>query len=1102
MKNRTTVPTFLRNQLSKPSRSLFNPWKTLWLCASLLSGLTICSVAKAGDLTPDPNFRAPSFASIQLPERALLLPDGKYLLYFDPDTLTDRRTAAVTRFLPDGTLDTTFNFDRSYKLVRAAASAGGGKIYISATRYVYAAPGKDVEYILRLNNDGSIDPTFNPANVGGSNTSTFAWNIYVQPDAKILVIGYFTTIAGIARTDVARLLPDGTVDPSFVPATVTGGDIYSLALQPDNKILIGGSFNNVNGLSNRGVARLEANGSIDSTFQPSGFSRGSSTSRIRALLVQSDGKIVMSGQFRLGTSGPRAPILRLNANGTVDSTFAFSTTSDSLIGRDLIAQPDGKLVIVASSTVLRYNPDGTGDSTFHLPTTVNTTFTPTGDPGTPVTLSPLPDGDMLLGGIFNDVDPVGASTDSHLGVARLNPDGTLDSSLTTTHKTGKETAPSSFGRLDDGSTLIGFASLIDPPIPYNVGRLLADGSLDPNFTLSSPNQNSFLSGGFSALGFERLTDGSFLVFGFNANFSFTYGKVLPTGIEDTTYSAESTAFQSAIALPQGKVFVSCASDPQTTLYSILARLQANGHFDGTFHLAESISSSQVIRLLDGQLDAIYAGTRVLAVQSDGRILFEYLGEDESFHVVRLNADGSIDGSFAATTINPFDLSLNFPVVYDPLRNQTIQPPKGVFMASLPLLDAHVQPDGRIVLAGQFTAYNGTSARGVVRLNSDGTVDGTFNSGGGAQWTQTPETSAFFPRVENIELQPDGKFLVSGTFEAFDGVAAPGIASLNPDGSVDPSFVAPARRDKYSRVPGALAPQPDGSFLLSGPYTFPNETLSPSFIRLVGDFTPMVANISTRLLVGTDDNVLIEGFIVQGPAGSSKKLLVRAIGPSLAQFGVPDALANPTLEIHDASGTTVATNNDWKTTQIGGLITGNQFTEINGSGLAPTDDLESAIIANLEPGSYTAVVRGAGNTVGTGVVDAFDLSSASPARLANIATRGLVQPGDGLMIAGFIVQNGPIQAVVRALGPSLLDFGIPNALTDTTLQLRDQQGALVLENDDWRSSQEQELINLGLQPSHDLEAALVATIQPGQYTAQVRGKGNAAGIGVVQVYFVQ
>src|SRR4029077_2407144 len=139
---------------------------------------------------------------------------------------------------------------------------------------------------------------------------------------------------------------------------------------------------------------------------------------------------------------------------------------------------------------------------------------------------------------------------------------------------------------------------------------------------------------------------------------------------------------------------------------------------------------------------------------------------------------------------------------------------------------------------------------------------------------------------------------------------------------------------------------------------------------------LVGNVSTRLPVGTDSNVLIEGFIVQGPAGSTKKIIVRAIGPSLLPFGITDALADPTLEIHDASGATVATNDNWKTTQVGGLITGDQVAQISASQLAPSNDLESAIIANLKPGSYTAVVRGFGNTVGTGVVDAYDLSPSS------------------------------------------------------------------------------------------------------------------------------
>ncbi|PZR73398.1 MAG: hypothetical protein DLM73_10815 [Chthoniobacterales bacterium] len=265
---------------------------------------------------------------------------------------------------------------------------------------------------------------------------------------------------------------------------------------------------------------------------------------------------------------------------------------------------------------------------------------------------------------------------------------------------------------------------------------------------------------------------------------------------------------------------------------------------------------------------------------------------------------------------------------------------------------------------------------------------------------------------------------------------------------------------------------------------------------------LVANVSTRLPVGQDPNALFQGFIVQGPAGSTKKILVRALGPFLGAFGITDFLANPTLDIFDGNQVKVASNDNWKTTQVGGLIIGDQVAEINASGLAPTNDAESAIIANLAPGQYTAVVHGSGNSIGTGLVDAFDLSAASPARLVNVGTRGLVQPGDGLLTAGFIVQNGSVRVVIRAVGPSLTAFGITNALPDTTLQLRDVNGAIVRENDDWMTDQKAELEATGLQPSNSKEAALVQTIPPGQYTAQVRGKPEATGIGVVEVYFLQ
>jgi len=1071
----------------------------LLLVLALIAVFSTSGSAKAAGLSPDTNFHAPSFPKPVLPERALLLPDGKYLLFFDPNTLTDQHTGAISRFFADGTLDTSFNFNPVYKTVTAAAPAGGGKLYVAATRYLYGF--KDAEQILRLNTDGSIDSTFTPATVGGSDGFPDVWQILVQPDAKVLVAGFFFTFAGNdARDGIVRLMSDGSVDSTFAPVTINGS-VYSVALQADGKILIGGTFSNVNGVANPGVARLKANGSLDSSFQATGFTRNSTSSRVRGIALQTDGLFILSGAFRIGTGNPaqRMPVIRLNANGSVDTTFSSIGLGVTLgTGRDLSIQPDGKVVAVINSTVYRLNTNGSKDTTFRQPSILDATFSPA-IAGTPVTLQLYSDGRLLVGGIFTDVDPPGTAANAHYGVARINSDGTLDSAFVTSHRTGLETAASSFARLSDGSTLVSFADKIDPPIAYNVARLLSDGSLDPNFTLSSSNPSRFLANGFAAHGLARLPDGNFFVYGTDASGNPVYGKVQPSGAEDTTFATNhALPFQTATVAPDGKVLLCVGTDPQMTIYGALGRLQANGQID-SFGVPDSIRSGEVTRFFDGTLDQIWASIRVLAVQPDGKTLFEYLASPGTFHIIRLNTDGSIDGSFAEATFNTFDLSESFPVVYDPAKNQILQPPDGVWTASFPVLDAQIQSDGRIVLAGQFTSYKGTPARGLVRLHPDGTVDNTFNTGGGAQWTQTTEISTFFPTVDRIALQADGKFLLSGSFEAFNGTLAPGLTSISPNGSVDTSFVAPATRDKSSRVSTGFALQSDGSFLLSGPYSSTG-IASPSLIRLL-DMTT-VANLSTRLPVGTGENVLIEGFIVDGPAGSTKKIMVRAIGPSLAAFGIGDALANPTLEIHDANNATVATNDDWKITQVGGLISGDQSAEIAASQLAPSNDLESAIIASLAPGAYTAVVRGAGDTIGTGVVDAYDLSSGSPARLANFATRGLIRPGDKLMIAGFIVQSHPVKVVICAIGPSLTAFGISNALPDPTLQLRDQNGGIVLENDDWKTTQKQELEALGLQPSHDLEAALVATIPAGQYTAQVRGKGDAAGIGVVQVYFLQ
>jgi N-acetylneuraminic acid mutarotase len=249
-------------------------------------------------------------------------------------------------------------------------------------------------------------------------------------------------------------------------------------------------------------------------------------------------------------------------------------------------------------------------------------------------------------------------------------------------------------------------------------------------------------------------------------------------------------------------------------------------------------------------------------------------------------------------------------------------------------------------------------------------------------------------------------------------------------------------------------------------------------------TATFANISTRLKVESGENVLIGGFIVTGTA--SKRIIVRAIGPSLPISG---ALANPRLELYDGAGQSLAANDNWQDAP-------NQ-QEIIDSSLAPSHDLEAAILTTVAPGSYTAIVRGVNDSTGVALVEVYDLETGSDTRLANISTRGFVQTDDNVLIGGLIlVGQEARRVIVRAVGPSLI---VPGALADPTLELRDANGGLLASNDNWRTSQEAEIIATTIPPSNDLESAVVQTLPPASYTVIVRGVNNSTGTALVEAY---
>ena len=276
--------------------------------------------------------------------------------------------------------------------------------------------------------------------------------------------------------------------------------------------------------------------------------------------------------------------------------------------------------------------------------------------------------------------------------------------------------------------------------------------------------------------------------------------------------------------------------------------------------------------------------------------------------------------------------------------------------------------------------------------------------------------------------------------------------------------------------------------------------------------PTLTNISTRAFVQTGDNVVIGGFFVElappnfDPA-QPKRVIIRAIGPELTQYGIPNALANPTLELHDGTGALIASNNNWATTIIGGIITASQVHEIQASGYAPADPFESAIIADLPVGRYTAIVRGVNDMTGVALVEVYDLSPETSLILGDLSTRGYVQTGDNVMIGGFTIPGTkPKGVILRAIGPELSKYGIPNTLADPTLELYDSTGGLIASNDNWQDTtiggiiaadQVRGILINELAPGDRNESVINATLPPGDYTAIVRGVNNTTGVALLE-----
>lgn len=401
--------------------------------------------------------------------------------------------------------------------------------------------------------------------------------------------------------------------------------------------------------------------------------------------------------------------------------------------------------------------------------------------------------------------------------------------------------------------------------------------------------------------------------------------------------------------------------------------------------------------------------------------------------------------------------------------------------------------GDMVMNGGSFTTSGTNAFGAPpsQLNGNLTIGDALFAPLNFIVSGTVQLSASSRFIAPQQGFNNGIFRVTGTF------TAGGTLQINPQGAFPPSSTATYTAvlaeggviGTFSNAPnGARVPTNGGlgSFIVN--YT-PNTIFLSDFQALPP--AAQLLNVSSRVQVLTGDNAPIGGFIVFGR--DPKKVIMRGLGPSLTGSGVGGALQNPILELHRSNGVVIASNDNWRDTQE---------TDIQASGLAPSDDRESAIIATLLPGAYTAILRGTNNTTGAGLVEIYDLEQAVRSKLGNLSTRGFVD-SDNHIIGGFIAGgSGEANAelVVRALGPKLSSAHVPGFLPDPTLELRNSQGILIGFNDDCGDAPENfQRIPPGLYLFNSKDAALPASLPAGNYTAIVRGKAGASGIAVVEVY---
>lgn len=988
--------------------------------------------------------------------------------------------------------------------------------------------------LVRFNADGTLDTSFAP-NPNGQVTG-----IVVQSDGRIVIVGAFTTVSAIVRNRIARIDANGSLDVTYDPNA--NGRINAVVIEGDGRVVVGGNFTSLTpnlgttATARNFLARINADGSLDSNYNPG------PNSSVNALAIQGDGKIIAGGTFTSvapnnATSGTtRSGVARLNADGSLDQNF--DPNANGAINA-IIALANGQIVLGGGFTTLQPRAAGTVFTRNHLARVnsdgaVDEAFNPNPN-GNVTTLALQSDGSVLVGGVFTALQPgaTGAPVTRNR-LARLAANGSIDLNF----NPDVNGSVSALLARPDGSVLVG-GNFTDLRL---IGSIVVGGDFRtiggvPARNLAMLNDNGSVNttfqpapdGAVNALLVQP--DGAVVVGGAFANIAgagrraiarFAADGSLDAAFAPTTVPASVTALARQ---PDGKILVGGSAGG-------VLRLNASGSVDESFTMTTNEGGAAV---------------RGLAVQPDGRILVL------SNTLVRRNADGTPDASISLATnagFRSFALQADGGILVttgSPITTSAGEGrpylarllPGGALDASFnpapngPVTAVALQPDGRIVVGGGFTRLGEISRVGIGRLAA--TSPATQMLGVSANrttvtWTRggsTGELSAVVfeqssDRVTWTRLGEGTRVANSSNWQ-IGGLNLPagGVFYIRARG-IAPSTVGTSsgiyelvREFNFSNpVPGAtqstMPATASSPVMAFDPFTgiavraMTRSVAGEGTVEIIAANSPeglagtaRLANLSTRGRVTAGDPLIL-GFAIAG--SEPRRVLVRAVGPALAGFGVTDALAATRLQVYNSAGALIGTNEGW-----GNAAELAQAAAATGAFPLAAGSADSAAVLSLSPGIYTMQIVDTRGSGGVALAEIYDAGTGAGSRLVNVSSRGSAGAGNAALISGFVIAgNAPQRVLLRAVGPGLARFAA-GSVADPSIALYDGEGRELGSNDNWVSTVPDISASAARAGAFALEngskdAAVLATLPAGAYTTQVRA--TATGTALLEIYDVQ